>query len=66
MTHFEKTIRNKLNDKTIVELKAILDICQEKVKTDSLQQEGVELSQWQERVDLVDEILTYKVNIIFR
>lgn len=66
MTHFEKTIRNKLNDKTIVELKAILDICQEKVKTDSLQQEGVELSQWQERVDLVDEILTYKVNNIFR
>ena len=66
MTHFEKTIRNKLNDKTIVELKAILDICQEKVKTDSLQQEGVELSQWQERVDLVDEIVTYKVNNIFR
>lgn len=66
MTHFEKTIRNKLNDKTIVELKAILDICQEKVKTDSLRQEGVELSQWQERVDLVDEIVTYKVNNIFR
>ncbi len=66
MTHFEKTIRNKLNDKTIVELKAILDICQEKVKADSLRQEGVELSQWQERVDLVDEILTYKVNNIFR
>jgi hypothetical protein len=66
MTHFEKTIRNKLNDKTIVELKAILDICQEKVKTDSLRQERVELSQWQERVDLVDEILTYKVNNIFR
>ena len=52
----EKVIRHRLNDKSISDLKAILEICKEKGKTDM---------KWKERSEWVEEILVGKVDYIF-
>ena len=52
----EKFIRHRLNDKSISDLKAILEICKEKGKTDM---------KWKERSEWVEEILVGKVYYIF-
>ena len=52
----EKVIRHRLNDKSISDLKSILEICKEKGRTDM---------KWKERSEWVEEILVAKVDYIF-
>jgi len=52
----EELVRYRLNDETISSLKTILEVCEEKGKTDMI---------WKERVNFVEEILITKIENIF-
>ena len=52
----EKVIRARLNNKSISDLKSILDICKENAKTSVI---------WGKRAEIVEEILVSNVKYIF-
>lgn len=52
----ENYMRARLRDKSISDLKVILEYCKEKAKTDT---------NWKEKVEWVSEILADKIEFIF-
>ena len=52
----ENYMRTRLRDKSISDLKVILEYCKEKAKTDT---------KWKEKVEWVSEILDDKIEYIF-
>jgi hypothetical protein len=52
----ENYMRARLRDKSISDLKVILEYCKEKAKTDT---------KWKEKVEWVSEILDDKIEYIF-